>query len=190
MPNLFDPGNLYHLDNPERRKLIPPYDTLVEMGLSAGQVFVDIGAGAGYFSIPATAITGPSGRVIAIDRSQEMLDHLKTRAEEAGSTIVTLLSPPDAVPLPDNTADMTFMAIVFHEIDERVKYLKELKRITRPDGILVVIDWAKIKSHTGPPIDHRVGLREAIHNITAAGFNVKSNGMLNPYQYFVTARPS
>lgn len=190
MPNVFDPRNLQRLDNPDRRKLIPPHDTLVLVGLTEGSTFVDIGAGAGYFTLPAAQITGPSGRVVAADLSNEMLDHLKARAEEQGVNIETVLTPPDSLPLADQIADMTFMAFVFHELDDRSNYLAELKRITKPAGSLAIIDWAKVDSPMGPPVDHRVDIKEAIREIAAAGFRIESHGALNPYQYFVTARLS
>ena len=190
MPHIFDHHHLERLDNPERRNLIPPYETLIELGLKPGQVFADIGAGAGYFSVPASSVTGPSGHVIATDISKEMLDHLTVKAEEAGAAVEILLTPPDSLPLPDQTADMTFMAFVFHELDDRQNYLSELRRITKPDGTLVIIDWATVESPVGPPVEHRISLNEAMNNIASAGFKIETNGMLNPWQYFVTARPS
>jgi ubiquinone/menaquinone biosynthesis C-methylase UbiE len=190
MPHVFDPIHLERLDNPERRKLVPPLETLIELGLKPGQVFADIGAGAGYFSIPAASVTGPAGRVIATDLSKEMLDHLAVKAKEAGAAIERLQTPPDSLPLPDQSADMTFMAFVFHEIDDRHNYLAELKRITKPDGTLAIIDWANVESPMGPPIGHRISLSEAMSEISSAGFKIETNGMLNPWQYFVTARPS
>ncbi len=190
MPNVFNPQNLPSLDSPERKELIPPHDTLILMGLKPGQVFVDVGAGAGYFSIPASEITGRSGRVIATDLSEEMLGHLKERARETGAEIETILTADDTLPLPDHTADITFMAFVFHEIDDRGQYLRELKRITKPEGTLVLIDWAKVDSPPGPPTKHRVDISEAIQIVSSAGFKVESNGNLNPFQYFITARPA
>lgn len=190
MPNVFNPQHLPSLDSQERKELIPPHDTLILMGLKRGQVFVDVGAGAGYFSIPASEITGKPGRVIAADLSEEMLGHLKSRAWEAGAEIETILSGHSSVPLPDHTADMTFMAFVFHELDDREQYIRELKRITKPDGMLVLIDWAKVVSPPGPPAGHRVDLSEALKVVSSAGFKIESNGNLNPFQYFITARPA
>jgi ubiquinone/menaquinone biosynthesis C-methylase UbiE len=190
MPNVFDPRNLHHLDNPERKDLIPPHDTLILMGLKPGQVFVDIGAGAGYFSIPASEITGPDGHIIATDLSEEMLGHLKKNVKESGAEIEIIHTTNRSIPLPDHIADMTFMAFVFHELDNRDQYIRELSRITRPEGTIVIIDWAKVDSPAGPPVSHRIDIQEAISNMSSAGCKIESNGMLNPYQYFITARPA
>lgn len=189
MPNLFDPSHIGNLDNPGRRELLPPHELLNEFGLTSGQTFVDIGAGAGYFSIPAAEITGDTGHVIAVDLSEVMLGKLEEKAAEKRVNIIKVLSPPDSVPLPDATADMTFMSMVYHEIDDRPGYLSELKRITKPHGTLVILDWAVVESPMGPPAEHRVDLRKVIDEVKKAGFRVESNGMINPFNYFVTARP-
>lgn len=188
MPHVFDPRNLHRLDNPERRELIPPEKTLVMLGLKEGDTFVDIGAGAGYFALPASRITGRAGKVIAADLSPEMLDHLRLRASEEGAEIETLLTPHHSLPLDDNTADMTFLAFVYHEIDDRSGYMAEIRRITKPSGTLAIVDWAKVKSPMGPPPEHRIALKDALGEIASAGFQIISSGMLNAYQYFITAR--
>ncbi|MCU0377280.1 MAG: methyltransferase domain-containing protein [Bacteroidales bacterium] len=188
MPHIFDPQHLNRLDNPERRELIPPEKTLLMLGLKEGDTFVDIGAGAGYFALPATRITGRTGRVIAADLSQEMLDHLRQRAFQEGAEIETILTPHNSLPIDDDTADMTFLAFVYHEIDDRSTYMAEIRRITKPSGTLAVVDWAKVQSPMGPPPDHRIAMKEALGEIASSGFQIMSHGMLNPYQYFITAR--
>ncbi|RYD04327.1 hypothetical protein N752_15905 [Desulforamulus aquiferis] len=45
MAHVFDAKNKHKLDNPERRKLLPPYETLQKFNLSTGDVFVDLAAG-------------------------------------------------------------------------------------------------------------------------------------------------
>lgn len=187
MPHLFDPSNLHRLDNHERRELIPPDETLAILGLKEGDTFVDIGAGTGYFTLPAARITGPAGRVIAADLSQEMLDHLTQKSADQGAKIETLLTPHDSLPLDNETADMAFMAFVYHEIDDRNAYLAEISRITKPSGTLALIDWAKARSPMGPPLEHRIALSEVTREVVSAGFVIESYGMLNPYQYFITA---
>ncbi|MGO8695668.1 MAG: hypothetical protein ACLQMF_18555 [Rectinemataceae bacterium] len=49
MPHRFDPEQLGHLDNPLRRLSMPPKRTLKRLGVVAGDVVIDAGAGSGYF---------------------------------------------------------------------------------------------------------------------------------------------
>ena len=187
MPNVFDPANINRLDSAERRELIPPHGTLSFLGLKKGDTFLDIGAGSGYFAIPAAEITGSSGEVIATDMSSAMLEHLKARS--AGLRLTVLESEPHTIPVNDGTADLTFMAFVFHELDNRQAYIGEMKRVTKEEGRIAIIDWAKTESPMGPPADHRIDMMDALKTLMSAGCKIESYGLLNPYQYFITATP-
>lgn len=54
----------------------PHVEALINARLSPGDTFVDVGANLGYFSILASGIVGPAGRVISIEASSEMFSHL------------------------------------------------------------------------------------------------------------------
>ena len=75
MAHKFDIKNMKKLDSPQRRKLMPPKITLLELGLKKGNIVADIGCGIGYFTIPAAEIVSPNP-VFALDSSQEMLDYM------------------------------------------------------------------------------------------------------------------
>ena len=103
MMHRFDPKNLARLDSPERRALLPPEKTLHTIGLKEGETLLDIGAGIGYFSIPALDIVGPAGSVIAADLSSEMLAELTLRAGKRPNLMI-LRSAEDRLPVADGTA--------------------------------------------------------------------------------------
>ena len=74
MSKIFNPENHGRLSSDERRKLIPPEKILNMMHLQKDDVLLDAGAGKGYFAIPALEYVGETGKVIAADISQQMLD--------------------------------------------------------------------------------------------------------------------
>lgn len=78
----FNPENKGKLDNPERRKLLPPEEVLLELGLKKGQNMADIGCGIGYFTIPAGEIVGREAKVYGVDILEEMLRELDQRLEK------------------------------------------------------------------------------------------------------------
>ena len=105
MAHRFDPKNIERLDNPARRELLPPVKILTDIGLAQGHRLLDIGAGIGYFSLPALDIVGPRGRVIAADVSAEMLGELKKRAGARASAIDCLQVDSTTLPLSDGSTD-------------------------------------------------------------------------------------
>ena len=71
-------------DEEKRRKWQDPEAILAAIGLKKDDTFVDVGCGAGYFSIPAAKIVGLSGKVYGVDITPEMIARLKDKARTAG----------------------------------------------------------------------------------------------------------
>jgi ubiquinone/menaquinone biosynthesis C-methylase UbiE len=166
----FDPKSVGKLDSPERRKELPPQETLERFGLRniGGTTFLDIGCGIGYFTVPAAQIlTG--GNVIGIDVLDEMLEHAWERCDEL-TNIDFRKSEPCSFPVDDNSVDIAFMANVLHEVEDKVKYLLEVKRVLKVEGELYIIEWEKRKMEQGPPVEHRLGNDEVRLMCEKAGF--------------------
>ena len=61
----FKPKHMKKLDNPERRKLLPPHKLLELLEIQDNDILIDLGAGTGYFTIPAASLT--RNKVYALD---------------------------------------------------------------------------------------------------------------------------
>ena len=59
----FDPARRGYLDSPARRAYLDPEGTLRAFGLREGMIMADVGAGTGFFALPAARLVGPRGRV-------------------------------------------------------------------------------------------------------------------------------
>ena len=130
MAHKFNPKDMQRLDSPERRKILPPKKTLNMIGLNKNQIFIDIGCGIGYFSIPASKSVGIKGKVYALDTSIEMIQELERRISENKITnIETIISDPYDFKLNSDIATFAFMANVLHEVDEKEIFLKETYRV-------------------------------------------------------------
>ena len=57
--------------------------------------------------------------------------------------LVALKSEETKLPVDDKSVDMVLMVFVLHEVHHPIDFLKEVKRILRPSGKLIVIDWEK-----------------------------------------------
>ena len=150
--------------------MLPAESMLRATGVSAGQVVVDLGAGPGFFTLPAARMVGSGGRVYAVDVEPPMLDLCRHRAKEAGLTNVeTVHSAETHIPLPDATADRVLIAFVLHEADDVAAMLREAARLLRPGGEIAVAEWLKAEGTPGPPLDHRIGEDDLTHYAAQAG---------------------
>ena len=142
---------------------------------------MDLGAGPGFFTLPAARLVGAGGHVYAVDVEPSMLDLCRRRAEEARLTgIETVHSAETQIPLPDATADRVLIAFVLHEADDVAALLREAARLLRPGGEIAVAEWRKAEGTPGPPLDHRIGEDDL------AGF--AAQGGLRPSQRTTAAR--
>jgi ubiquinone/menaquinone biosynthesis C-methylase UbiE len=157
MTHKFDAKNKHKLDNEQRRKLLPPDQTLRSLGLQEGNIMADIGCGIGYFTIPASKVVGKSGKIFAMDILPEMLNDVEIKISENNiSNIETILTEENNLKLENNKATFAFISLVLHEADNKEKFLAEIKRILSPKGKIAIIEWEKANTDLGPAIDHRL----------------------------------
>jgi ubiquinone/menaquinone biosynthesis C-methylase UbiE len=105
----------------------------------AGERMLEIGPGTGYYSLPVAEWLSPDGHLQLIDVQREMLDHTMRRAGERGLANITAgVDDAQALPSPDNTFDAAYLITVLGEIPDQDRALRELRRVLRPGGRLVV----------------------------------------------------
>lgn len=183
MAHRFDPKHVAKLTNPERRKLLPPDEILAPLSIQAQDVVADIGCGPGFFTIPAAQIT--DGTVYGVDVEPQMLDYLKEHAAEAGvSNVETVQSDAEHIQLPDSSVDKLFYAFVLHEVADLQQGIDEMKRILRPDGKVLVLEWEKKETESGPPVEERLDAHELESQLQKAGFRT-SIIRPNPNNYMI-----
>ena len=152
MAHKFDPAKLSKLDDPERLELFDPYKVLKEFGLRKGMKVLDVGTGAGFYLPYLSEFVGPDGFVYAIDIQPQAVEYASQKVEKLGLKNVSVLeSKENSIPVSDNSVDFVFMAFVFHELENPLEFLKELKRVAKPLGYLAIIDWKKEDRDKGPP---------------------------------------
>ncbi|WDC84848.1 class I SAM-dependent methyltransferase [Caloramator sp. mosi_1] len=147
----FNPMNAQKLDNPTRRKYMPPYKTLENFGLKRNGKgnFLDIGCGIGYFTIPAAKIL-TNGKAIGIDISDEMIEIAKDKS--FGIENIEYKRCDEYVfPIDSDFADYVMLSNVLHEIQDKSRYINEIRRVLKNGGRVFVIEWRKIDTNYGPP---------------------------------------
>jgi ubiquinone/menaquinone biosynthesis C-methylase UbiE len=103
-----------------------------------GERVLEVGPGTGYYSLPvAERLDG--GALAVFDIQQEMLDHVMRRAVEQGVTnLEPTLGDARALTYADASFDAAFLVTVLGEIPDQDAALRELARVLRPGGRLVV----------------------------------------------------
>jgi ubiquinone/menaquinone biosynthesis C-methylase UbiE len=104
-----------------------------------GERVLEVGPGTGYYALPVAGWLEPGGRLDILDVQQEMLDHTMRRAAEEGvDNIVPMLADARSLPYPDQTFDAAYLVTVLGEIPDQGAALRELRRVVKPDGRIVV----------------------------------------------------
>ena len=183
----FNPENWEHLLGAPRRTLVDPAQFVDQLDIQEGDVVADIGAGPGFFTLPLAEHVGARGKVYALDVAPEMLEKLRSR--NLPEQVELLLSTENHLPLPDGSADLGLLAFVFHELEDPAKFLAEAKRILRPAGRLVLLEWVPQEEELGPPMHARVGAEHTAAALVAAGFRVITDGMIRSSTYYFIADP-
>ncbi len=174
------------LDDPARDEYSKPGEVVRALAFREGEVVADIGSGTGYFTVRFARAVGEGGRVYAVDVSPDMIRHLNRRLRDEGiGNVVTVLSDPDDPLLPDGSVDRFVIVNTWHHIEDQVGYLEKLKRMLRPGGQVVHIDFQKRDVPVGPPTSEKIAREDLVRQMEDAGFRLAAEHDLLPYQYFL-----
>ncbi len=104
-----------------------------------GERVLEIGPGTGYYTLDLAEWLGPEGTVEIFDLQQEFLDHVMRRAAERGlQNVVPTQGDATALPYEDASVDAAVLTAVLGEIPDPGAALREIRRVLKPSGRLVV----------------------------------------------------
>jgi len=153
---LLIPGAVVFAWSPERfnrlaeREYTADRDLLPFLKIRPGIAIADIGAGGGFFSYRFARLTGSGGRVYAVDIDPESLSYIKKMAAKKRlSNLVIVKGSHNSPNLAEKSMDLIFIRNTYHHISNRVEYFSRLKKVMKPGGRLVVVEYAPDKLSPG-----------------------------------------
>jgi ubiquinone/menaquinone biosynthesis C-methylase UbiE len=156
----------------------------------------DFGAGSGHYSRAAAAIVGNSGKVYAIDVQEDVLKHIKLNTHPHHQHIIHTtwgdIEKTGGTHLRDHTLDAAIVANTLFQVENRFGFLAELKRVLKPGGKVLVVDWAGSYGGIGPTPSKVVRESEAEALFINGGFHKVKSFRAGPHHYgilFTTPAP-
>jgi ubiquinone/menaquinone biosynthesis C-methylase UbiE len=109
------------------------------LGPSPGERVLEIGPGTGYYTLDLAQWVGPDGMVEIFDIQQEMLDHTLRRAVQSGlANVAAKRGDATRLPYGEGSFDAALLVAVLGEIPDGDAALRELRRVLKPAGRLIV----------------------------------------------------
>src|SRR5690349_10407529 len=104
-----------------------------------GERILEIGPGVGYYTLDMAEWVGPEGTIEIFDLQQEFLDHTSGRAVERGlANVIPTQGDATTLPYEDHLMDAVVLTAVLGEIPTPAAALREIRRVLKPTGRLVV----------------------------------------------------
>lgn len=147
-------------------ELINPFKVFEHVGIQSGWNVADLGCGAlGHFVFPAAQLVGGEGKVYAVDIQKPVLQAVEKEARHSQFWNVypvwADIDVANAVHIPPASLDLTLIANNLYLSQNRAGMVKEALRLTKPGGLILMIEWKKERTAIGPEVDRRLSQEEA-----------------------------
>ena len=131
-----------------------PQHNIEQFNLQPGLHVADIGAGSGFYTFAAARAVGPEGRIYAVEIQQDLLTRLMNEAKKQNlmniegiwGDVETL----GGTKIADSTINAALVANILFQIEDKATFAKEIARILKKEGGLLVVDWIGSLSGMGP----------------------------------------
>ena len=148
-----------------------------------------MGCGSGFFTVP---LSRKVAKIYAVDIQKEMLESLEQKIRNLKiENIKPLLARENEIPLGSESVDLLVSMNTLHEFDDKERMVKEMGRVLKQSGKVLIADWKKMDTGFGPPVAVRVSRKQAIDLFKKKDFITLKNESLQ-YHYllvFSKAKP-
>lgn len=173
-------------DDPQRDVWQKPHEVIRALQLKPDAVVADIGAGTGYFAVRFAHMVS-KGKVYAVDAEPDMVKYLAERAKRSGLANLAAVQAQPGDPRLPGPVDLAILVDVYHHIDHRETYFRQLAASLKPGGRLAIIDF-KLDAPVGPPRTARIAPEQVRAELQKAGYVLQEEHGFLPHQYYLVFR--
>ncbi len=153
-----------------------PIKNVEQAGIEPGMEIADLGSGSGHYTIAIAKALASTGKVYAIDINKDLLTKLKNNAvKENVFNIEIIWGDIDKVggtKLRDYSVGMVFACNIMFQLENKDDFIKEIKRILKPGGRVLIIDWEDSFGGIGPKKEQVVTKNFVSDAFLKAGFHL------------------
>jgi ubiquinone/menaquinone biosynthesis C-methylase UbiE len=180
------PGGIAWLDRPEREDEERPGAVMDALELRDGEIVADLGAGSGYFTFRLAPKVGRTGKVLAVEIQDEMLDTIRRRALASKVTNVEEVKGSQTDPkLPVSGVDLVLMVDVYHELAYPFEVMTKVCQALESGGRVVFVEYRKEDSQVPIKEVHKMSVDQLKREMKAVGLVHLRTVETLPWQHLV-----
>lgn len=126
---------------------VNPENVLSNFDVGPGMKVADLGAGSGFYTIESARRVTNAGRVYAVDIQKDLLDRIKTSATSEKLSNIEIIwgdiEKLGGTKLREGLCDRVVASNIFSQVDHKDDFCLEIKRILKPGGKVLIIDWSE-----------------------------------------------
>lgn len=180
------------MEAPQNLNFVDPATVVKQLSINPGSQVADFGCGSGYFSFEFARRIGTEGTVYAMDVLPSALEAVGSRAKTLGiNTVVTRrvnLENEQGSGLGNNTMDWVILKDILLQNQKKDVILREVARVLKPGGQMLVMEWNPDESLVGPEKSLRVGKDALQQLIVQAGLSVDRELGVGGFHYAFIAK--
>lgn len=151
-----------------------PVGNVAQLGKIEGMTVADLGAGVGVYTMLLAEKVGDTGKVYAVDVQKDFLSKIQNNARDHGLVNIEVvwgdIERYGATKLADKSVDIAVLANVLFQAEDKMGVVGETKRVLKPGGKLLIVDWRDSYGGLGPQPEMVVRFDDAKAYFEDGGF--------------------
>lgn len=169
-----------------------PEQNIQHLELHPGMSVADFGAGSGAYTFAAARRAGGTGHVYAVEVQKDLLEKLKLEAKHKHIGTIEVvwgdLDVSGGSKLRDASMDAVIISNVLFQSENRGAMIQEAKRVLKPEGKVLFIEWSDSFGNMGPLAAQVIPEASARTMFAGAGFRVMPSFSAGAHHYGFVAK--